>query len=175
MDFCKSLSTKSGKVRGCTSPWAAKGEVDGSTGSHMLNSASQFCRVLIGMIQSTVLPSVYLRNTSQNDTTCVHSAIEIKCRGPQNLKSLGSGQVTNCDCQTVSWAFATFSIAATTDQLLILYKTNMWLDCHLLMFAIATWLSASYYQLLYGCYLVFAWLKIGQALKVHRKIWPSLT
>lgn len=70
IDFCMSLRTNNGNVRGCTSPCAENGDDAGSTGSHMLNSDSQFCSVLIGMIHNTVLPSVYLRNTSQNETTC---------------------------------------------------------------------------------------------------------
>jgi len=41
-----------------------------AAGSHMLNSASQFCRVLIGIIHRTVRALVWLRNTSQNEITC---------------------------------------------------------------------------------------------------------
>ena len=42
-----------------------------AAGSHMLNSASQFCRVLIGIIHRTVRALVWRRNTSQNEITCI--------------------------------------------------------------------------------------------------------
>lgn len=69
IDFCKSLRTNIGNVLGRTSPCAAKCDEVTSAGSHILNSANQFCSVLIGIMQSTVRASVYRKNTSQKDTT----------------------------------------------------------------------------------------------------------
>ena len=42
----------------------------GLAGAHLLNSATQFCRVLIGTMQSTVCAGVCRRNTSMNAIIC---------------------------------------------------------------------------------------------------------
>lgn len=75
IDFCKSLRTNIGNVLGRTSPCAAICDEDVSAGSHILNSANQFCSVLIGIMQSTLRASVYRKNTSQKDTTCTEHII----------------------------------------------------------------------------------------------------
>ena len=65
-----SFRTNKGNLRPKTSPCSFKGDVSGSTGNHILNSETQFCSVLMGMIHRIVLPSVYLRKTSLNEITC---------------------------------------------------------------------------------------------------------
>ncbi len=68
--FWLSFRTNNGNWRVRTSPCSFNGELSGSTGNHILNSATQFCKVFIGMMHKTFLPSVYRRNTSQNEITC---------------------------------------------------------------------------------------------------------